>query len=329
MRKYTFAFTVVVLLTLHLTAAQTVARWQWNAPEGEDFTVLMPQRNLRVRRELPFAAQTKVTPYAYEAVSENVGFCVLSFEKSRLSSFNSLSAFVEGFRYALLHSPLATDNEMTFERGLNLGGHAGQQYSLRANGKRGTARIYETPEHYYVVMSIGGVEGDAKTNRFLNSFALGDKKSNEDSDVETSDLVAPTTTTPKLPLSNLWHVAGSDVRSFDGNAEQPKPKTIISGGILNGKAISKPQPPYPAIARAARAQGTVVVQIVWDEEGSVISAQAVSGHPLLQQAGVQAARQARFSPTRLQGQPVKVSGVITYNFVLTENPPDKTPTKKY
>jgi protein TonB len=97
----------------------------------------------------------------------------------------------------------------------------------------------------------------------------------------------------------------------------PTPKkTIIAGGVLNGKAISKPQPEYPAIAKAARAQGTVTVQILVDEEGRVISASAVSGHPLLQSAAVSAARQARFSQTWLEGQPVKVSGVITYNFVL-------------
>ncbi|HLM57801.1 MAG TPA: TonB family protein [Pyrinomonadaceae bacterium] len=96
----------------------------------------------------------------------------------------------------------------------------------------------------------------------------------------------------------------------------PKPKTVVSGGVLNGKAISKPTPAYPPIARAARASGTVTVQILVDESGRVISANAVSGHPLLQQAAVSAARQARFSPTLLSGQPVKVSGVITYNFVF-------------
>jgi len=96
----------------------------------------------------------------------------------------------------------------------------------------------------------------------------------------------------------------------------PKPKTVVSGGVLNGKAISKPQPAYPPIAKAARASGTVTVQILVDESGRVVSANAVSGHPLLQQAAVSAARQARFSPTLLSGQPVKVSGVITYNFVL-------------
>jgi protein TonB len=94
------------------------------------------------------------------------------------------------------------------------------------------------------------------------------------------------------------------------------PKMVVAGGVLNGKLISKPEPTFPPIAKAARAQGTVTVQIVVDESGRVISASAVSGHPLLQQAAVAAARQARFSPTLLSGQPVKVSGVITYNFVL-------------
>ncbi|HKR02053.1 MAG TPA: TonB family protein [Pyrinomonadaceae bacterium] len=96
----------------------------------------------------------------------------------------------------------------------------------------------------------------------------------------------------------------------------PKPKGPISGGVLNGKAISKPAPPYPPVARAARASGTVIVQVSVDETGKVTSARAVSGHPLLQQAAVQAAYQARFSPTLLSGQPVKVTGVLTYNFVI-------------
>jgi periplasmic protein TonB len=97
--------------------------------------------------------------------------------------------------------------------------------------------------------------------------------------------------------------------------EKPKPRAPISGGVLNGKAISLPKPAYPPIARAAHASGTVVVQVLIDENGSVVSATAVSGHPLLTQAAVNAARSARFSPTKLSGQPVKVTGVIQYNFV--------------
>jgi protein TonB len=114
--------------------------------------------------------------------------------------------------------------------------------------------------------------------------------------------------------------APAPVIADDPPPPAPKPtptprRAPISGGVLNGKAISLPKPPYPPIARAARAAGTVTVQVTIDESGKVISARAVGGHPLLQQAAVQAAYGARFSPTQLSGQAVKVTGVITYNFV--------------
>jgi protein TonB len=99
---------------------------------------------------------------------------------------------------------------------------------------------------------------------------------------------------------------------------EPKPtppRAPISGGVLNGKAVRLVQPSYPQIARQAHASGTVVVQVLIDENGNVISAHAVSGHPLLQAVAVAAARASKFSPTKLSGQPVKVNGVIQYNFV--------------
>lgn len=95
---------------------------------------------------------------------------------------------------------------------------------------------------------------------------------------------------------------------------KPAPKTV-SGGVLNGKATSLPKPAYPPAARAVHASGSVTVQVLIDESGRVVSASASGGHPLLQAAAVSAARGARFSPTLLSGQPVKVSGFITYNFV--------------
>jgi TonB family protein len=88
----------------------------------------------------------------------------------------------------------------------------------------------------------------------------------------------------------------------------------ISGGVLNGKAIELPQPTYPPAAKAVRASGAVNVKVTVDETGNVVSAQAVSGHPLLRSSAVSAARQAKFSPTLLSGKPVKVSGFIVYNF---------------
>ena len=98
----------------------------------------------------------------------------------------------------------------------------------------------------------------------------------------------------------------------------PAMKTVpkqISGGVLNGKATSLPRPSYPPAARAVRASGAVNIQVLIDENGEVFSAQAVSGHPLLRAASRIAACGSRFSPTQLMGNPVKVSGIITYNFV--------------
>jgi TonB family protein len=94
---------------------------------------------------------------------------------------------------------------------------------------------------------------------------------------------------------------------------KPEPKTI-SGGVVNSKATNLVKPPYPTAARAVRAAGAVNVQVTIDESGNVISASATSGHPLLKAAAVQAARSSKFSPTLLSGQPVKVTGVIVYNF---------------
>ena len=97
--------------------------------------------------------------------------------------------------------------------------------------------------------------------------------------------------------------------------ERPK-QVRVSPGVLSGKMTHKPVPAYPAIAKAAHVSGPVNVEVLIDEQGSVVSARAVGGHALLRVAAEQAARQARFSPTKLGDQPVKVSGVITFNFVL-------------
>jgi protein TonB len=96
----------------------------------------------------------------------------------------------------------------------------------------------------------------------------------------------------------------------------PPKKITVSGGVLQGSAIKRVQPPYPPIAKAARASGAVQVQVTIGEDGRVIDAAVVSGHPLLRDAAVQAARQWVFKPTELSGVPVKVQGVLTFNFTL-------------
>jgi TonB family protein len=101
----------------------------------------------------------------------------------------------------------------------------------------------------------------------------------------------------------------------------PEPKPVlkpVSSGVLNGTALSLPAPAYPENARRMRVSGLVSISVIVDETGKVISAEAVSGPVTLRDAALQAASRARFSPTMLSGQPVKVSGVINYKFSLTQ-----------
>jgi TonB family protein len=116
--------------------------------------------------------------------------------------------------------------------------------------------------------------------------------------------------------------AAAVVKTDDGPPPPPPsnayraPVKPVSGGVLNGRAVNMPSPDYPEAARRMRASGMVSVEVVVDVTGRVISAKATSGHITLRAPAEQAAMRARFSPTLLSGQPVKVTGVINYNFAF-------------
>jgi len=110
---------------------------------------------------------------------------------------------------------------------------------------------------------------------------------------------------------------------FTSTPEEPSIDTPMSGeqqsvstDILNKNAIQRASPNYPPLARTARVSGTVRVEVVVDEGGKVVSAHAVSGHPLLQEAAVEAAQKWRFKPFLSKDRPINVSGILEFNFTL-------------
>lgn len=124
--------------------------------------------------------------------------------------------------------------------------------------------------------------------------------------------------------TEVWKAVRSSLKvdapiigSIGGQKAEPATGAQASqtNAILSGKAIELPQPAYPHLAKAAHAAGTVGVQVIIDEQGNVISAHAVSGHPLLYGVSVEAARRAKFTPTLFDGEAIKVSGIIEYHFV--------------
>lgn len=361
MRKLFIASIIFVALYSATAVAQdkTTIRWHRFIPETEAFAVLMPEAPLRVKRVIPFSDKLKVTTRVYEVGHRGILFSALSINKEQVDAFKTSDNFESGLRHAIKHSSRAANSEFIFERKVTLNNQTVRQYLVRAEGTEGTAQVYETATHYYVLMTLGASASELLAGNFFNSFTLDAKSARSASDKVSINRDFSRSSAAPEPL---WPVAGSlpvggvvrgralpvvprdaiptilppggatraavsgAIGGTGGTDSQSAPSPVatsqtpppldISGGVLNGKAVYKITPEYPPVAKAARAQGTVVVQITVDEEGYVISAEAVSGHPLLRQATVQAARQARFTPTLLEGEPVKVAGIVTYNFVF-------------
>ncbi len=127
--------------------------------------------------------------------------------------------------------------------------------------------------------------------------------------------------TPAMKNGKPLKMTISMSSNFDPAVEKPLPlspgeKMIVKKGSGVVKiARQLPKPDYPRSARASRARGPVSVSVVIDENGEVITAQALSGDPLLRPAAESVACEAKFEPTAIDGIPARVAGVITYNFM--------------
>ncbi len=138
---------------------------------------------------------------------------------------------------------------------------------------------------------------------------------NTNSAVNANSNAAPTPTATPTPAPTPKVAPTVPRPSITPTPTPPPVNRPVNAGVLNGQAISLPKPAYPAPARAVRANGQVTVQVTLDENGTVTSAKALNGNPLLRQPAEAAARQSRFNPFRISGQAVPATGVLIYNFV--------------
>ncbi len=146
--------------------------------------------------------------------------------------------------------------------------------------------------------------------RPVGEFQIGET----DTNTETGTLPGPPSVAPAVVEQPSIVVPKPEPKPEPVKPDPPKPRPVISGGVVNGAAKNLPTPAYPAAAKQLGISGAVQVQVLIDESGRVISANAVNGNALLKPAAEKAAWGARFSPTYLTGVAVKVSGVIVYNF---------------
>ncbi len=168
-------------------------------------------------------------------------------------------------------------------------------------------------------------EGRTRREQSFNFFGPFGGGNSEHKNIHVFDPVANTSYTldpqerTARKIMSFGRVAYPPIASSSANSAEAGQRQIkVSGGVLQGSAIKRVPPAYPAVAKAAKAQGPVQVQITVDESGNVTAAAVTEGHPLLRDAALEAARQWQFKPTELGGKQVKVNGILTFNFTLQE-----------
>ena len=290
--------------------------WQRIAPVGYSFTILMPTKSTTGFRRIPVSERDSIPVNVYSSVKSGKRYVVAAFLKTSSDTVPALSAyqkFIVAMEYSFKGDGMA--KTLTFERDLSLDGVAGKQYRIELGAYPGVAQFLEAAEAFYALVVIGAEESDRDVARFLSSFQPGQLNTNPESSGVSAGVVTMIGSTSGAANNSQMTPSSGPPIDTEPPEPWPLPAGPITGGVLNGKAISLSVPKYPKEARKARDSGQVRVQVLIDEQGVVISAKAIEGPDSLRAVAVSAALQSRFTPTRLMGQPVKVNGVIIYNFV--------------
>jgi periplasmic protein TonB len=343
LRRLHLALSILVLSAFVLSAqaqkpAEVWTDWETFSPENEEFTVLMPKNRTTESTTFPYH-KMELNARLYLATSSAgpvLAIASLSGIKSdpaqytEFARFNSYVDAFKGFFPAKIRSK-ETLTKLTLVTSRQFRGHGSRSYKMTLGDLSGSVETIVTKKRFYAIVTLNTKKDEALDEKFLSSFELPERVK-EPAKIAANTDVDPNTATPKegnqvqnnagaegeteLPVTpNKENPNVATTNQQPNPAQQPnqpgQKKAPIAGGMLNAKALYLPLPEVPA----GEATGVVLVQVLVDEQGSVIEAKAVSGPQHLQAAAVNAARLARFTPTLLLGEPVKVSGTLSYNFV--------------
>ena len=345
-RRLHLALTSILLAAFAIAAhaqkpADAWAEWESLSPENEEFTVLMPKNPTTESTTFPYHKMER-NARLYMATS-NAGPVLaitslsgIKSDPAQYTEFARFNSYIDAFKafFPAKVRSKETLMKMILVSSRPFHGHTGRSYKLTLGDLNGSVNAFVTRKRFYAIVSLNTKKDDALEEKFLSSFVLPERQNEPPKTVASTnpDQQQQSPNSPEKPLDpntqNTVQPEGeATLPATPSNAEapvtpatppngrptptEPGKKGPINGGMLNGKAIYLPVPEAPA----GDANGVVIVAIVIDEQGSVIEARAVSGPQHLLATAVAAARLARFSPTLLMGEPVRVSGTLSYNFV--------------
>ena len=343
---------LTLLLTASPLAAQVQknagnwAEWETISPEGEEFTVTMPKNPTTETAKFQyhkFELNTRLylatsTAGPIVAVTSFSGIKSNPAEYTEFARFNSYIDAWKDFFPPKVRTKDTALTKLTLVSSMPFHGHTGRSYKISIGELNGSLQAFVTRKRFYAIVSLNTKKDDALEQKFLSSFVLpergpdtpkntaaGENQATQQVASEVSPDGQPqpqqnqakpegdTGSTEQAPNPDPNADKNNAAKNTDQNQPQPnqpaQKRGPISGGVLNGKAIYLPMPEAPA-----GEGGVVIVAVMVDEQGTVVDARALSGPPHLQTAAVAAARLARFSPTLLMGEPVRVTGTLNYNF---------------
>lgn len=344
----------LALLTLLLVASPLFAQVQKNAgtwtewetitPEGEEFTVTMPKNPTTETTKFPYHKMELNTRLYLAKSTAGPVLAVASFSgiksnPAQYTEFARFNSYVDAFKDFFPPKVRTKDTaltKLTLVGSRQFHGHTGRSFKLTIGELSGVMHAFVTRKRFYAIVSLNTKKDEALEEKFLSSFVLPERQPDPPKNIaanqseqqpqpggeqtlegqppseEQKQAVKPQgeqgqTEVAAKPREDQAPGAGAGTQN---PADPNQKRAPIAGGMLNGKAIYMPKPEAPV----GEASGIVLVQILIDEQGSVIDARAVSGPQHLHTAAVNAARLARFMPTLLSGVPVQVSGTLSYNF---------------
>lgn len=344
-RRLQFVLVIFLLAAFAFAAraqkpAQVWAEWETLSPENEEFTVLMPKNPTTESTTFPYH-KMELNARLYMATSSAgpvlaiASFSGIKSDPAQYTEFTRFNSYMDAFKnfFPAKVRSKETPVKMTLLSSRPFHGHTGRTYRLSIGDLNGSVSAYVTKKRFYAIVSLNNKKDEALEEKFLSSFVLPERQPDPPKNVAanpdqqnanpTAQGVDPNAanqaqgegevTLPATQNDNA-EANAQNVPNAPGHSQVPQAgqrKGPINGGMLNSKAIYLPVPEVPP----GEATGVVLVAVVVDEQGAVIEARAVSGPQNLHAAAVNAARLARFSPTLLLGEPVRVSGTLSYSFV--------------
>jgi periplasmic protein TonB len=341
----------LTLLTLLLIASSSSAQvqkdagawseWETISPEGEEFTVTMPKNPTTETAKFPYHKMELNTRLYLAKSTTGPVLAVASFsgiksDPTAYTEFARFNSYIDAFKDFFPPKVRTKDTAVTkliLVSSRPFHGHTGRSYKLSIGELNGVLHAFVTRKRFYAVVSLNTKKDDTIEDKFVSSFVLPDRGPDPAKNAATAANQGeqPANEQPlegQPPSAEQKAAAQGDegttgtARKKEGdtgaggeinqpqNADPNQTRKPISGGVLNGKAIYLPKPE----AASGDVSGVVLVSVLVDENGSVIDARAISGPQQLHTAAVAAARLARFMPTVLAGQPVQVTGTLSYNF---------------